>query len=149
VSTQVGRARYRRVLTVTAALATASACSLATVRSTATTPVTREQIAQLWVEPESIAARDLFWGPGGADRVPKPNDVYRVTRIDVTGYSRGYDVVATDGRAWRIKLGLEAHSEFVASRLLWAIGFHQPTIYTVDKWTLQTGGGGAIARFRL
>ena len=32
-------------------------------------------------------------------------------------------------REWSLKLGPEAQSEVVASRLLWAIGFHQPPTY--------------------
>ena len=44
----------------------AAACAPA-VRSTAQAPLTAAQIAELWIEPEDVAARDLFHGPGGRD----------------------------------------------------------------------------------
>src|ERR671911_720464 len=128
-----------------------SACSAA-MRSTATAPVTDAQMAQLWVEPGDIAARDLFWGPGGRERAPAAGASYRVTAIDNTGFSRGYDAVDVQGRSWKIKLGIEAQSEAVASRVLWAIGFHQPATYVLQRWKL-TGGRAedqdTVARFRL
>jgi hypothetical protein len=50
-----------------------------------------------------------------------------------------------------VKYGPEAHSEVVASRLLWAIGFHQPPNYFVEKWELEGGdepGPKPASRFR-
>jgi hypothetical protein len=54
------------------------------------------------------------------------------------------------GREWSVKLGPEAETEVVASRLLWAIGYHQPPVFYVDHWTLTDGGSSAQAgaRFR-
>ena len=40
---------------------------------------------------------------------------------------------------WDIKLGPEAQVEVVVSRLLWAVGFHQPPTYYVPRWTLAGG----------
>ncbi len=139
----------RCITGIVLAAAMLSACSVA-MRSTATAPVTDAQMAQLWIEPDDIAARDLFWGPGGRERAPAA-DTYRVTDIDNTGFSRGYDAVDSQGRAWKIKLGVEAQSEAVASRVLWAIGFHQPATYVLERWKM-TGGRPAdqdtVARFR-
>ena len=57
----------------------------------------------------------------------------------------------SDGRVWDTKIGPEAQSEVVASRVLWAVGYHQPTTYYVAKWNLSGGPGGPQqgARFRL
>ncbi len=135
-----------------AAVLAATGCGATTMRSTATTPLTAEQKAQLWVEPGDLEARDLFNGPGGEARAPKKGTVYTVTDQDVTGYSSGYDVKDADGREWRIKLGNEVQSEIVASRLLWAIGFHQPAMYFLSGWKMEGGRNedqGAAARFRL
>jgi hypothetical protein len=51
---------------------------------------------------------------------------------------------------WSVKLGPEAQSEVVSSRILWAIGFHQPPTYYLDQWTMTGGESGAQppGRFR-
>jgi hypothetical protein len=68
-----------------------------------------------------------------------------------TGYSEGFDVVGPDGRAWDIKIGKEAQTEIVVSRILWALGYHQPTLYYMTGWKLagEWEGEGEPARFRL
>ena len=141
-----------RLLAVGVALA-ASACSLATMRNTATVAATSDdQMAQLWVEPDEPTARDLFWGPGGPEGAPRADHIYRLTDVDETGHSRGYDVVGPDGRKWKIKVGAEAQSEIVASRILWAIGFHQPAIYALDSWRFEGHRAPrleGVGRFRL
>jgi len=47
------------------------------------------------------------------------------------------EVRDADGRVWDVKWGPEAQVEVVASRLLWAAGFHQPPTYYVSSWTLE------------
>ena len=37
--------------------------------------------------------------------------------------------------AWR----RTAQAEVTASRLVWALGFHQPAVYFLEKWTLAGG----------
>lgn len=130
----------------------AGGCAPALMRSTASEPLTGDQIAQLWIEPEDIAARNLFWGSGGPATAPMTSVRYRVTAHDHSGYSRGYEVKGSDGREWKIKLGKEVRSEIVSSRLLWAIGFHQAPMHFLRGW--RAGGvrhedEGADARFRL
>ena len=95
-----------------------------------------------------------------ARRVPRPRrargravEGRRVSgaALDVTGYSFGYDVTDAQGRTWDLKLGIEAQPEVVASRVLWAIGYHQPVMHLVPTWTQE--GDEAMpqssARFRL
>jgi hypothetical protein len=55
---------------------------------------------------------------------------------DTTGKSPGYDVRDGEGRLWSVKLGPEAQSEVVVSRLLWAAGYFQPATYYLPSWTL-------------
>lgn len=131
-------------------LCLSAACAPAP-KSTANAPLTAEELAQLWVEPADLASRDLLNGPGGKDAAPDANATYTVTGLDITGYSAGYDVVDPAGRAWKIKLGEEVQSEIVASRVLWAIGFHQPPTYFVPRLLLEGGrqeDNGRPARFR-
>lgn len=128
----------------------ASACSAA-LRSSAPAPLSPEQMEELWIEPVDITTRNLFWGPGSPTSAPAPNALYRLEELDDAGFSPGYEVVGPDGRKWKLKLGLEAQSEIAASRLLWAIGFHQPEMYLVRDWTVagaRPDDQGAAARFR-
>jgi hypothetical protein len=53
---------------------------------------------------------------------------------------------------WSAKIGPEAQTEVVVSRILWALGYHQPPIYYLPSWKLDTGDGAprleSEARFR-
>jgi hypothetical protein len=70
--------------------------------------------------------------------VPRPV-VYTFVARKTTGTNPGYDVRDSGGRLWSVKLGEEAQSEVTVSRILWAVGFHQPPSYFVERWRL-TGG---------
>jgi hypothetical protein len=96
-------------------------------------------IDELWQDPGDIAARDLRWGAGGQAGVPSSSADYQFKAIDSTGYSTGYDVVDPQGREWDVKIGDEAQTEVVASRLLWAVGFHQPVVHYLPDWKLTNG----------
>ena len=106
---------------------------------------------ELWEDPLDIANRDLFHGPGGASLTPDDSAQFTFVKADLSGYSKGYDVSSPDGATWNVKLGPEAQSEVAASRLLWAIGYHQPPTYYVPRWTLvgEQTGPQAEGRFRL
>jgi hypothetical protein len=69
---------------------------------------------------------------------------------DTGGWSPGFDVRDGNGLEWSVKLGPEAQSEVVASRILWAIGFHQPPMSYLDQWMLTGAESGPqpAARFR-
>ena len=109
----------------------------------------RPSIAELWQEPTDLTQRDLVNGPGGQALAPGDAPFEFVAR-DTSGYSPGFDVRGPNGTAWSVKLGPEAQSEVVSSRILWAIGFHQPATYYVPQWTLTGDVSGAqpAARFR-
>ncbi|MGH9331166.1 MAG: hypothetical protein ACRD09_12040, partial [Vicinamibacterales bacterium] len=134
-------------------LAAAIACAPA-LRSTASAPPTPADMAELWQEPADLESRDLLHGPGGKAGVPSPDVAWRFQSADTTGYSRGYDVTGPDGGEWDVKMGPEAQTEIVASRLLWAVGYHQPPTYFVTRWRLAGAPGvdesvpQASARFR-
>jgi hypothetical protein len=121
------------------------------VRVTSTTPQPEDKLAQLWQAPQDLAARDLFYGVGGAEKAPAPDAPFTWVATDTKGYSPGFTVRDTAGRTWDAKLGPEAQSEVVASRVLWAIGYHQPAVYYLPNWQLAGGPGGQQggARFRL
>jgi hypothetical protein len=115
-----------------------------------TTAATVSPIDELWQEPSDLATRDLFAGPGGAGSAPKADAVYVFVAHKTSGKNPGYDVRSADGRIWSVKLGEEAQPEVVTSRLLWAMGFHQPPTYFVERWTLSGLDAGVkpASRFR-
>lgn len=106
-------------------------------------------VSQLW-EAVAIESRDLRHGPGGMALAPKPDAAYTFVSRDETGYSKGFDVTAPDGTPWAVKLGPEAQTEVVSSRLFWAVGYHQPAVYYLPRWTLtgQQAGTQPEGRFR-
>jgi len=109
------------------------------------------RIEELWVEPTDLASRDLYYGVGGTAQAPIAGTLYQFVSKDTTGFSPGYDVRDPEGRRWSVKQGPEAQTEVVASRLLWAIGYHQPPAYYVAGWTLvggDTPGPQSPGRFR-
>ena len=124
-------------------------CALALVLETACAagarvkqvPATPPDQLQLWQAPDDISSRDLFLGAGGKAAVP-PREPFVFVAVDTTGKSPGFDVKDASGLEWSVKQGPEAQPEVVASRVLWAIGFHQPPTHYVDQWTM-TGSGAA------
>jgi hypothetical protein len=111
---------------------------------------TESAAAELWREPVDLETRDLHAGPGGAALAP-PDEPYAFVARKTAGVNPGYDVRDSSGRLWSVKLGEEAQSEVTASRILWAIGFHQPPVYYVPQWTLSGEDAGikTDARFRI
>ena len=113
--------------------------------------VLAHDLAELWQEPTDLLDRDLFAGPGGAALAPPVNDAtYEFLAFKTSGTNPGYDVRDVAGRVWSVKLGIEAQTEVTASRILWAMGFHQPPQYFVHQFTLKGGAPGvkSNARFR-
>jgi len=118
---------------ILSALTLVSSC--AQVKSTLPRPPTASELAQLWNEPR--ASRDLYWGIGGKALSPDADAIYKVIEVKQTGFSRGYTVVGPKDREWSVKFPPEAPTEVVASRILWSVGYHQPPIYYVMRWTAE------------
>jgi hypothetical protein len=98
---------------------------------------THAPIAELWIEPKDLASRDLFYGPGGRELVPASDVTYRYQSTDKKGHSGGYEVKDPRDREWKIKIGDEVQSELAVSRILWAIGYHQPVMHYVPHWKME------------
>jgi hypothetical protein len=109
-------------------------------------------IAGLWQEPADLEQRDLLHGVGGRALLPSSTARYTVVKVDKDGFSPGYEVRDEQGRLWNVKLGPESQTEVVASRLLWAVGYHQPAAYHLPRWTATEKGKSTAqpgGRFRL
>jgi hypothetical protein len=97
-------------------------------------PGAQVSVAALWINPADISKRDVFAGPGGKQGAPTDTTFRYKEGESMLSY--GYDVTDSKGLEWSVKLGEEAQAEVAVSRLLWAIGYHQPALYYVPKWNL-------------
>ena len=114
--------------------------------------------ASLWERPVDLATRDVYFGTWGRDYAPNPVDIYTFVERKHTGVNLGMTVVDSGGREWSVKQpypgGMDDESpvEVAVSRLLSAVGYHQPPVYYLpsftlkDDWGTHTEPGG---RFRL
>src|SRR5579862_5151387 len=98
---------------------------------TAKTGVETTGPAVLWRNPTDIASRNLFYGPGG--EAHQPGRSFTFVEEDLDGSNPKYEVRDEDGVKWKVKLGLEARPETVASRLVWAVGFFTNEDYFVPR----------------
>ena len=114
--------------------------------------------ASLWIEPANLATRDLYYGPWGRDHAPDPKAVYTLVERKHTGVNLGMTVTDPEGREWSVKqpypgnVDSEAPVEVALSRILSAVGYHQPPVYYLPAFTLKDDFGTRTevgGRFRL
>ncbi len=129
------RFRVRRALSFSIATMILTGCAM----NAPVTPRPAGRKAVLWIDPGSIAARDLFWGNGSAERAPKPPFVF--VEEDTDGTQPKVVVRDAAGREWSAKFGEEVHSGIAASRIVWALGYVADEIYFVPGGTI-TGATG-------
>jgi len=125
-------------------------CVRPEVRRTGSAAPSPSELAQLWIDPQG-ADRNLFDGVGGRRPKPQPERRYEVLERDTRGYSITYRVKDERGDEWNVKIGPEAQPEVVASRIVWALGYHQVASYFVERWTAVDKGHAQVlggARFR-
>jgi hypothetical protein len=122
------------VLVLSVVLGSAAACYPA-IHSTLKGELTPELRSQLWIDPGT--ERDLFWGVGGRRLAPDADAPYKVIEVKQGGFSSGLTVTGPQGREWSAKFPPEAPTEVVASRIVWGVGYHQPPIYYVERWSAE------------
>ena len=134
---------------VTAAAIVSVSCGGVVLKDTAINPSAID-VAQLWQNPTDLPTRDLFHGAGGESLAPDASVPFELVAEDTSGYSPGFDVRDARRTSWSVKLGPEAQTEVVVSRILWAVGYHQPPAYYVAKWELsgRRSGPQRGGRFR-
>jgi hypothetical protein len=117
----------------------------AAVTATATTSAAAVQANALWEPPTGLRDRDLFYGPWGARLQPDPHAVYTFVQKKQTGTNPGVIVRDPQGRVWHVKQGkgsglhAEGPVEVVVSRVLSAVGYHQPPVYYLPSFTMREG----------
>jgi hypothetical protein len=85
----------------------------------------------LWRDPGHIPSRDLSFGPGSERRAPAAP--FTFIKEDKDGESPKFAVKDARGVEWRVKLGPEAQSETVATRLVWSVGYFAEEAYYFDR----------------
>jgi hypothetical protein len=85
----------------------------------------------LWRDPGDVASRSLLHGPGSTDLAPVAP--FTFVKEDKSGESPKFEVKDARGVEWRVKLGPEAQSETVATRLVWAVGYFAEEAYYFDE----------------
>lgn len=114
--------------------------------------------ASIWRAPSDISSQDLFNGPWGASLAPNPEWTYTLVKHKRTGVNLGMTVRDPEGREWSVKqpypgnLDSEAPVEVALSRVLSAIGYHQPPVYFLPEFRLKDDWGTRVeagGRFRL
>ena len=117
-----------------------------------------EPLASLWEEPTNMSSRNLFTGPWGVEYAPHPLATFKLVGFKSHGINPGVVVVDTSGREWHVKqhannnAGDEGPVEVVLSRVLSAVGYHQPPVYYLNAFTLSAEDGTRVlpgGRFRL
>lgn len=125
---------------------------------TPTKPAADTPIAEMWERPDDLATRDLFYGPWGREHAPAHDAVYTFVKSKRTGMNPGMTVRDPEGRTWSVKQASfndrepEGPIEVVVSRVLSAVGYHQPPVYLLPSFTLADRYGRRIepgGRFRL
>ena len=121
---------------------------------------TQLRVAELWQAPApgEIATRDVYNGPWGAERAPDARATYTFVERKQSGTNPGITVRDPRGREWHVKQpshtvqGDEGPTEVVLSRVLSAVGYHQPPVYFVPSLTVRDAAGTHVepgGRFRL
>ena len=119
-------------------------------------------LAELWQRPHDLASRDLYYGPWGSEHAPDPDATYTFVAQKKNGLTNGYNpgvvVIDPEGRRWHVKQAshdkdcVEGPVEVAVSRVLSAIGYHQPPVYFLPMFTMRDRSGTHSTpggRFRL
>jgi hypothetical protein len=151
----ITRVPVTAILALTATMIGAG-CAGVKVPQAQTTP--KPVGASMWKAPDDVASRDLFSGPWGAENAPDPKGVYTLVERKHKGVNLGLTVKDDKGREWSVKqpfpggLDSEAPVEVALSRILSAVGYHQPPVYFLPAFTLKDDFGNHVevgGRFRL
>lgn len=129
----MSHSRHAPALALALCVAAGALAGCATL-SPQVTPRPSDRAPVLWIDPGPIAARDLTWGNGSAERAPKPP--FTFIEEDTDGTQPKVIVRDAAGREWTAKFGEEVHSGIAASRLVWALGYVADEMYFVERGTI-------------
>ena len=102
----------------------------------------------LWKEPAAIESLDLFFGPGGQEGAPDLSGKFTYVGLDNKGTQKKIYVKDDKDREWIVKFGPEARPETVATRIVWAMGYHTDEDYFVKRVHIDGMPGGEAQNVR-
>jgi hypothetical protein len=121
----------------------------------------QDPVESLWENPANLESANLFAGPWGADAAPDASATFTFLRPKYRGIDSGVIVSDPAGREWHVKqhahnrLGTASPVEVVISRVLSAVGYHQPPVYFLSSFRMVRASPKTIettqaaGRFRL
>jgi hypothetical protein len=118
-----------------------------TARVQPTMPPREAPMEEFWQRPNDLARRDLFHGPWGSGRAPDPDAIYTFVERKQQGTNPGITVEDSRGRQWHVKQpphndqGAEGPIEVTLSRVLSAVGYHQPPVYFLPALAVKDARG--------
>jgi hypothetical protein len=101
----------------------------------------------MWREPLDLESRDLFCGIGGKDGQPSPGERFRFLAKVTSGHAEKIQVEDTRDRRWTVKFGEEPRPETVATRIIWAVGYHTDQDYFLEHADIEGRGIVRAVRF--
>ena len=120
--------KFTEGLLVTLAVSlTASAAGNSAIAPAA--PETGSKTVVIWRNPVDITTRNLYYGPGG--KAHEPRGRFTFVKEDLDGTNPKFVVRDQQGVKWKVKMGIEARPETVASRVAWAVGYYTDEDYFV------------------
>ena len=125
------RFRWLAVLAILLIVASVSLEAFSNIKPLKKRQHARRGPAVLWRDPGNIRRRDLFYGAGSKALAPAPP--FRFLKEIKEGSMPKFDVEDARGVKWRVKLGSEAQSETVATRLVWAAGYNAEEAYYFNR----------------
>jgi hypothetical protein len=91
----------------------------------------------MWQAPVDLERRDLFYGIGGKKGAPDLSSRFTFIKHKTTGHWKKIIVEDDRRRRWVVKFGPEAKPETVASRIIWAVGYHADEDYFVRRVRIE------------
>lgn len=89
----------------------------------------------LWEDRGDISRLDLTYGPGSKELAPQPP--FKFLKEDKDGASPKFKVEDARGVEWSVKLGPEAQSETVSTRIVWAAGYYAEETYYMPRLKVE------------
>lgn len=89
----------------------------------------------LWREPSNIRSRNMRYGTGSRSLAPRPP--FRFIEEDKDGEFPKFKVRDAKNVEWSVKLGPEAQTETVVTRLVWSVGYFAEEAYYFKRVTIR------------
>ena len=104
--------------------------------------------AVMWEDPVDLEQRDLFYGIGGKKGEPDLSARFTFVERKTTGHWKKIAAEDDRDRRWVVKFGPEARPETVASRIVWAVGYHTDQDYFVKRVRIEGYGDDEVRDVR-